>query len=82
MNFGHVIESLRLNEGKAFKRLGWNGKGMFVFYVPPTESIPKVESMKKHFGENTLVLHKGYLAIKNVDETVSTWVPSINDVFC
>lgn len=32
-----------------------------------------------HFGEGAMVPYNPYLAIKNVDETVSTWVPSIND---
>ena len=76
LTFGLAIEALK----KGFKvaRKGWNGKGMFVYYVPPASYKATTEIVKKQFGE--LVEYNAYLAIKNVNGTVSTWVPSINDV--
>ena len=32
MNFGEALEAVK--EGKKIARTGWNGKGMFVYYVP------------------------------------------------
>lgn len=32
MNFGQAIEALK--NSKKVARKGWNGKGMFVYYVP------------------------------------------------
>ncbi|MTO24509.1 DUF2829 domain-containing protein, partial [Turicibacter sanguinis] len=32
MNFGQVLELLK--QGKKVARRGWNGKGMFLYYVP------------------------------------------------
>lgn len=32
MNFGQAIEALKA--GQKVSRKGWNGKGMFVYYVP------------------------------------------------
>jgi len=79
MNFGQVIEGLKA--GLCFMRKGWNGKGMFVYYVPENSYPVQTEIAKAYFGKNALVPYNPYIAIKNVNDTVSTWVPSINDIF-
>lgn len=76
MNFGQAIELLKA--GKAVKRDGWNGKGMFVYFVPPG-SYPARTGIAQSFFGDELVPYNAYFAIKNVDDTVSTWVPSVND---
>lgn len=68
MNFGQAIEALK--NGKKVARKGWNGKGMFVYYTEIGKSIA---------DKDDLVHYNPYFAIKNVNDTVSTWVPSIND---
>lgn len=35
MNFGQAIEALK--QGKKVARAGWNGKGMFLLYVPSSK---------------------------------------------
>lgn len=75
MNFGEALNALKM--GDALQREGWNGKGMFVYYVPEGEYPAMTNIAKKYFGET--VKYNPYLAIKNVNGTVSTWVPSIND---
>lgn len=79
MKFGEVLDGLI--EGKSFQRTGWNGKNMFIYYVQANSYPVQTDIAKIYFGENALVPYNPYLAIKNVDETVSTWVPSINDLF-
>lgn len=74
--FGMAIEFLEV--GKKMARVGWNGKHMFVYYVPAASYPPMTEVAKSFFGEN-LVPYNPYFAIKNVDGTVSTWGPSNND---
>lgn len=78
MTFGLAIEALK--RGERVARAGWNGKGMFVYYVPPASYPAQTGVAKAYFGADALVPYEGYLAIKNVSNTVSTWVPSINDV--
>jgi hypothetical protein len=78
MTFGDAVHMLKL--GKKVARFGWNGKGMFVYLVPAASYPVQTGAAKSHFGEGALVPYNAYLAIKNVDDTVSTWVPSINDV--
>lgn len=77
LNFGDAVHMLKL--GKKVARSGWNGKGMFVYYVPPASYKAQTGAAKKHFGDDAMVPYNAYLAIKNVNDTVSTWVPSVND---
>ena len=77
MTFGLAIEALK--KGKRMARAGWNGKGMFVYLVPANSYPAQTGAAKAHFGEGAMVPYNAYMAIKNVDETVSTWVPSVND---
>ena len=41
MNFGQAIEALK--NGKKVARVGWNGKGMFLYYVPVGAYAPCTE---------------------------------------
>lgn len=77
MNFGAALEAIKA--GKRIARPGWNGKGMFVYFVPPASYPVQTGAAKAHFGEGAMVPYNAYMAIKNVDGTVSTWVPSVND---
>ena len=67
MDFGEALHLLK--EGKKLAREGWNGKGMFIVFVPS-----KVINLNEYF-----VKFNQHLVIKNVDGSVSTWVPSVND---
>lgn len=78
MNFGDAVAAMQ--RGERVARSGWNGKGMFAYYVPAASYPVQTGAAKSHFGEGSLVPYNAYLAIKNVNETVSTWVPSVNDV--
>ena len=77
MNFGQALEAIKA--GQRISRSGWNGKGMFVYLVPAASYPVQTGAAKAHFGAGAMVPYNPYLAIKNVDETVSTWVPSVND---
>lgn len=77
MTFGLAIEAMK--KGAKVARTGWNGKGMFAYYVPAASYPVQTGAAKSHFGEGSMVPYNAYMAIKNVDETVSTWVPSVND---
>ena len=76
MNFGDAIKELTL--GKRLQRAGWYGKGLFVYLVPAASYPVQTGPAKEHFGAGAMVPYNAYLAIKNVDETVSTRVPSVN----
>jgi hypothetical protein len=75
MTFGLAVEAVK--KGMKIARKGWNGKGMYVYYVPGGDYKTQTEVAKKEFGETAH--YNPYLAIKTVTGAISTWVPSIND---
>lgn len=77
MDFGQALVALKA--GQQVARSGWNGRGMFVYLVSANQYIATTKVAKAYFGEDALVPYNAYFAIKNVDDTVSTWVPSVND---
>lgn len=77
MSFGLAIEALK--KGKRVARAGWNGAGQFVYLVPPASYPVQTGAAKTYFGEGSMVPYNAYMAIKTVNDTVSTWVPSVND---
>ncbi|VTU38317.1 hypothetical protein H4CHR_04393 [Variovorax sp. PBS-H4] len=78
LTFGAAIRHLK--DGDRVARKGWNGKGMFVYYVPAASYPAQTGAAKAHFGDGAMVPYNAYLALKGVDGSISTWVPSINDV--
>ncbi len=77
LGFGSALDHLK--EGRRVARDGWNGNGMFVYLVPPASYAVQTGAAKAYFGEGSTVPYNAYFAIKNVNDTVSTWVPSVND---
>ncbi|UIS65504.1 hypothetical protein [Acidovorax phage AP1] len=77
MNFGQALAAIKA--GQRIQRAGWNGRGMFVYLVPAASYPVQTGAAKAHFGPGAMVPYDAYMAIKNVNETVSTWVPSVND---
>lgn len=76
-DFGAALK--RLKGGQRVARVGWNGKGMFVYLVPAASYPAQTGAAKAHFGNGAMVPYGAYLALKGVNETVNTWVPSITD---
>ena len=76
LNFGQAIEALK--SGKKVARKGWNGKGMFVYYVPAASYPPATDAMKSAFGGGE-VPYREYLALKTAQNDVATWSPSTSD---
>lgn len=77
--FGGALSALRA--GKRVARAGWNGKGMFAYMVPAASYPAQTGAAKAHYGEGAMVPYNAYFALKGVDDTVNTWVPSISDLF-
>lgn len=78
MNFGQALELLK--EGKKLVRAGWNGRGMFVFLVPGSTFQVNRPPLLGIYPEGTTIDYRPHIDIKNVDGSISTWVPSIGDV--
>lgn len=58
MNFGKAIEALK--QGKKVARKGWNGKGMFLYYVSEGKYPCKMEAAKELADADGLVPYCAY----------------------
>lgn len=89
MTFGKAIEVLK--QGKAIRRTGWNGKGMFVVKQVPShigaDIIPNMQSLPQSAKdiilsrENPHIDYTNQMLIVNPDGRADSWVPSSSDVF-
>lgn len=77
LDFGQAIKCLK--EGKKVSRKGWNGSGMYAYYVSADFYPARTKITKKEFGENGLVPYRAYLALKTAQNDIATWNPSTSD---
>jgi hypothetical protein len=74
--FGTALEELKA--GSKVARSGWNGKGMFIYYVPAASYPAQTKIAKEHFGET--VPYGAYIAMKTAQGNVVPWLASQTDV--
>jgi len=67
-----------LKKGQKVYRMGWNGKGMFLYYVPSDTYATRTEVAKKEFGET--VQYGAYIAMKTAQGYVAPWSASQTDL--
>lgn len=79
MRFSEAIEQAEFGNA-AIARQGWNGKGMFVYYVRANSYKATSPVAKERFGENAMVPYGAYYAIKAADGKVYPWFPSQQDM--
>jgi hypothetical protein len=77
LNFGDALKLLK--EGKAVAREGWNGKGMFLYYVPANEYEAMTDIAKQAFPDGK-VPYGAYIAMKTAQNNVVPWLASQTDV--
>ena len=79
LSFGDAVVALK--EGLRVEREGWNGKGMFLYYVPENKYPASRNEHGTMIGvfENDMVPYREYIALKTVDNQVVPWAPSISD---
>lgn len=67
-----------LKEGKKVSRVGWNGKGMYLYYVPAASYPAQTDVAKAEFGD--MVPYGPYIAIKTAVDNVVPWLASQTDL--
>ncbi len=77
LDFGLAIKALK--SGKKVARSGWNGKGMFLYYVPENEYPAQTQIAKETFTSG-MVPYGAYIAMKTAQDNVVPWLASQTDV--
>ena len=78
MTFGLAIEAMK--KGHKVARKGWNGKEMFLYYVPANRYTALTDAAKEIAGDDGKVEYTAYVAIKTVQGNVCPWLASQADV--
>ena len=80
VSFGHAVELLK--GGHRVARSGWNGKGMFLYYVPENKYPASRNEHGTMVGvfEDDMVPYGAYIAMKTAQNNVVPWLASQTDV--
>ena len=78
MTFGIALELLK--KGCKVAREGWNGKGMFLYYVPAASYAPCTSIGEECATVNGKVPYGAYIAMKTAQGNVVPWVASEADM--
>lgn len=78
MDFGTAIEAMKAKWKVA--REGWNGKGMFLYYVPAGAYAPCTDIAKSIVNKDGLVEYGAYIAMKTAQGNVVPWLASQTDM--
>ena len=80
MDFGSAISEMKI--GKRVARQGWNGKGMFVYYVPANKYPASGNTLGTMNGvfDDDMVPYGAYIAMKTAQNNVVPWLASQSDV--
>jgi len=87
-DFGGAIKALKA--GRKVSRLGWNGKGLFIFKQIPAniglDIIPKMQSVPQSVKDTMIdrsqhLNYRNQCVIVDVNGNVDNWAPSISDCF-
>ena len=76
-NFGDAVKAIK--EGKKAARKGWNGKGMFIYYVPAGRYVPCTDIAKSLVDSQGLVVYAPYIALNTGKGYVIPWTVSQED---
>lgn len=79
-DFAEAVRQLKGGNGVTVSRVGWNGKGMFLYFVPEGQYPARTKAARDAFGEDALVPYRPYIAMKTAQGDVVPWVASQSDI--
>ena len=78
MNFSEALTAIK--QGKRVARDGWNGKGMFVFFVPGSVFTVNRPPLLGIYPEGTEIRYHGHVDMKTADGMIVPWLCSQTDL--
>lgn len=78
MNFGEALNLLK--QGYKLQRKGWNGKGMFIYYVPANKYKVCTKAAESIMDGGSMVEYAAYIAMYTADKVVVPWLASQTDL--
>ena len=78
MNFGKALEAMEV--GSKVARVGWNGKGMFLFLVPGSRFQVNRSPLLGIFPEGTFINYHAHVDMKTAQGDIVPWLCSQTDM--
>ena len=78
LNFGDAL--MLLKNGQKVARLGWNGKGMFLFLVPGSVFKVNRPPLLGIYPEATEISYCPHIDMRTADGKIVPWLASQTDV--
>lgn len=78
MDYSQALYEIK--KGKKLARKGWNGKNMFIYYVPEGGYPAHTDIARELENIDGLVPYEAYIAIRTVRGTVVPWLCSQTDM--
>jgi len=78
MSFSEALRALK--HGQKVARVGWNGKGMFIFLVPGSTFKVNRAPLLGIYEEGTEINYHAHIDIKTVDGQIVPWLCSQTDM--
>ncbi len=79
LSIGEAVQAME-NDGALVCRKGWNGKNMFLFYVPGSTFMVNRKPLLGIYKEGTIINYQPHIDMKTADDTVVPWLCSQSDL--
>jgi hypothetical protein len=79
LSIGDAIQAME-NDGAMLARKGWNGKNMFLFYVPGSTFKVNRKPLLGIYPEGTEINYQPHIDMKTADNTIVPWLCSQSDL--
>lgn len=77
-DFGEALKKLK--EGKEVARIGWNGKGMFLYMVPASTFQVSRPPLLGIYPAGTSINYRAHIDMKTADGSCVPWLASQSDL--
>jgi hypothetical protein len=71
---------LLLKDGKKVQRLGWNGKGMFIFLVPGSTFKVTCSTLLGIYPDGYEIQYQAHVDMRTAQGTIVPWLASQTDL--
>lgn len=78
MDIGAAVAAIR--RGELIRRRGWNGTGMYLYFVPGHVGDPKHEAVKTMFSEGEKTLYADSVMMFTAQRNIVPWLCSQTDL--
>jgi len=78
VSFSRALELLK--DGNCVQRIGWNGKGMYLYLVQGSTFVVNRPPLNEIMAEGTTVRYNAHIDMKTADGSCVPWLASQSDL--